>query len=179
MATSLTDSDPQAYSTNEPSEYGGENQPSSAAGMLKYYIYQCAPSTESRGRRADHDKGCGKWNVRGTNVNLNTPAGRKGIQARPCPHCLPDGSTCGKRQRLSAKNTWEAPPELGWDLDGAGNPVYPNREKMKAWAYQEVAERNRMLSINRRNTQQNVSNPFDSLSTISEEVSTNSEEVSA
>ena len=56
-----------------------------------WYAYECAPSSETRGRREAHDGGCGWWNVRGTNNPLD---GRKDIQGSPC-------KKCGRRMRLN------------------------------------------------------------------------------
>ena len=139
-----------------------------------HYVYECAPSTELRGRRADHDKGCGNYNVRGTNVNLNdTRIGKGVIQSRPCQHRLPDGTTCGKRQRLSAENVITPPYEVAYDSRGI-----PDREARKLWAYQTAEENNTRLSISRRNAHQTPSTTVNEVSTISPEVSTNREEVS-
>ena len=61
--------------------------------MIKeyWYWYQCAPSSETRGRRAVHDGGCGHWNVQSSNTLLD---GRQAIQASPC-------ANCGRRMRLN------------------------------------------------------------------------------
>ena len=70
-----------------------------------WYWYQCAPSSETRGRRAVHDGGCGHWNVRGTNIRLD---GRNAIQGSPCVKC-------GRRMRLNrgivhcVEDLWEGP----------------------------------------------------------------------
>lgn len=142
--------------------------------MQRYYAYQCAPSTEVRGRRADHDKGCGLWAVRASNTNLNDHSKRNSIQSRPCK------SLCGctKRQRLSAKNTWEAPIEDSWVHQG-GVPMYPDLEARKAWAYQKVKEMNEQVSIAKKNAQQNVTTSPEDVSTIPDDVSTIPEKVSA
>ena len=134
--------------------------------MQRYYLYQCSASTESRGRREDHDKGCGRWAVRASNINLNDPK-TPSIQSRPCKN--PD---CKKRQRLSKKNVWEAPVEKGWECAANGTPIFPDYEGRKTWAYQEMKERNGMLSTSEESTQKKVS-------TSSEKVSTSSSEVSA
>ena len=34
----------------------------------KYLLFQCAPSSETRGRRPTHDNGCKMWGVRMTTV---------------------------------------------------------------------------------------------------------------
>jgi len=62
-----------------------------------WYAYECAPSSETRGRRKAHDKGCGWWNVYGSNKPLD---GRHDIQASPC-------EMCANRKRLNAGNVDE------------------------------------------------------------------------
>jgi len=139
-----------------------------------HYVYECAPSTELRGRGPQHDKGCGHFNVRGTNKNLNdTRTGKGEIQSRPCQHRLPDGTICGKKQRLSAERVITPPYEVAYDSRGI-----PDREARKEWAYQTAREMNARLRISRRNAQQTPNTTVTEESTILAEVSTNLEEVS-
>ena len=49
-----------------------------------YLLYQCAPSTELRGRRKEHDRGCFLWAVRSTK---KPPTGKCEMQAAPCKRC--------------------------------------------------------------------------------------------
>jgi len=47
----------------------------SATPNRKYLLYQCVPSSETRGRRPTHNNGCFKWAVRMTkdpNFNIQT-----------------------------------------------------------------------------------------------------------
>jgi hypothetical protein len=55
----------------------------------KYLIYQCAPSSETRGWRPTHEGGCMKWSVRSTKMPI---IGKLRLQAK-CRHC-------GRRPRL-------------------------------------------------------------------------------
>jgi len=140
--------------------------------MKYYYAYQCSPSTELRGRRPDHDKGCGKWSVRGSNTNLQSLSKKNSIQSRPCNHPKVEGGCCGKRQRLHAHNTWTAPVNEGWDLDPLGRPLMPNREKMKEWATNFVKEKNRQLSNSAKIYSDKESTNDSDVSTIVSDVST-------
>jgi len=45
----------------------------------KWWVYQCAPSSETRGRRESHGNGCMRWNVRACRVSPP-------IQTK-CRHC--------------------------------------------------------------------------------------------
>jgi len=56
-----------------------------------WYTYECAPSVETRGRRADHDKGCGWTCTRSTKEEISDEYRPQGA---PCPRC-------GKKQRLN------------------------------------------------------------------------------
>jgi len=60
--------------------------------MRWWYTYECAPSTETRGRRDDHDKGCGWTCTRSTKQEISESYKPQGAS---CPKC-------GKRQRLNA-----------------------------------------------------------------------------
>ncbi len=57
-----------------------------------WYTYTCSPSTETRGRRADHDKGCGWTCTRSTKAEITEEYKPQGA---PCRRC-------GKKQRLNA-----------------------------------------------------------------------------
>jgi hypothetical protein len=54
-----------------------------------YLLWRCAPSSEVRGRRADHDGGCMTWAVRACK---RPPTGKQQLQAK----C----TACGRRPRL-------------------------------------------------------------------------------
>lgn len=56
-----------------------------------WYLYRCSPSSETRGRRLQHDGGCGHWNVFSTAKPLDA---HYRPQASPCKEC-------GRRQRLN------------------------------------------------------------------------------
>jgi hypothetical protein len=56
-----------------------------------WYAYECAPSSETRGRRSAHEGGCGHWNVRGTREPIYSDST---VQGSPCKNC-------GRRQRLN------------------------------------------------------------------------------
>lgn len=60
--------------------------------MRWWYTYTCAPSSITRGRRADHDKGCGWTCTRSTKEEITDEYRPQGA---PCPQC-------GKKQRLNA-----------------------------------------------------------------------------
>lgn len=62
-----------------------------------HYSHLCAPSSEARGRRPDHDKGCGWMCVRSTKESILD--GYK-AQGSPCPMCR-------KRTRLNPGNVRE------------------------------------------------------------------------
>jgi hypothetical protein len=57
-----------------------------------YYTYVCSPSVETRGRRKDHDKGCGWTCTRSTRQEITDNYKPQGA---PCPNC-------SKKQRLNA-----------------------------------------------------------------------------
>ena len=54
-----------------------------------YLLWRCAPSSEVRGRRADHEGGCMNWAVRSVK---RPPTGKNQVQAK----C----TACGRRPRL-------------------------------------------------------------------------------
>ena len=56
-----------------------------------WYAYECADSSETRGRRPSHEGGCGHWNVRGTKEPIYEDST---VQGSPCKNC-------GRRQRLN------------------------------------------------------------------------------
>ena len=60
--------------------------------MRWWYTYTCAPSSITRGRRADHDKGCGWTCTRSTKAEITEEYKPQGA---PCRRC-------GKKQRLNA-----------------------------------------------------------------------------
>ena len=55
-----------------------------------WYTFFCAPSTETRGRRPEHNAGCGAMLVRSTKREIK---GDYKVQSTPCPYCT-------KRTRL-------------------------------------------------------------------------------
>jgi len=57
-----------------------------------WYTYECSPSIETRGRRADHDKGCGWTCTRSTKQEISEDYKPQGAK---CPQC-------SKKQRLNA-----------------------------------------------------------------------------
>jgi len=57
-----------------------------------WLIFQCAPSSETRGFRPSHDGGCMKWNTRSTK---RPPTGKVQMQAN-CKYCH-------RRPRISPK----------------------------------------------------------------------------
>ena len=57
-----------------------------------YHVYQCAPSTETRGRRTEHDNGCGSYEIFSSKIGLRND---QKIQASPC-------SECTNRKRLNS-----------------------------------------------------------------------------
>jgi len=63
-----------------------------------WYVYQCSPSSEVRGRRANHDGGCGHHNVYSTNKEIDS---HHRPQASPCVNC-------GRRQRLNLGNSQQS-----------------------------------------------------------------------
>lgn len=72
--------------------------------MPHWYAYCCQPSNEVRGRRKnDHEKGCGRYNERGSNTAIDGISQKH--QSRPCPEC-------GKKQRLTPLNVIEPPIEV-------------------------------------------------------------------
>jgi hypothetical protein len=60
-----------------------------------YLLYQCAPSTEIKGYRANYDGGCLRWGIR-TRAATNPVTDVNQVQAR----C----TACQRRPRLSPKN---------------------------------------------------------------------------
>lgn len=57
-----------------------------------FHVYQCAPSSEARGRRPAHDRGCGYYNLFKSKIGMRND---QSVQASPCEEC-------GKRQRLNS-----------------------------------------------------------------------------
>ena len=106
--------------------------------MIKEYWYwfECAPSSEARGRRASNVGGCGHWNVMSSSVLLD---GRQTIQASPCQNC-------GRRRRLNRGNAnmadWEY-RTFGRDRD----PWSPLARKNQA--FEEAASANYIRSKSR------------------------------
>jgi len=69
-----------------------------------HYTYLCAPSSETRGRRATHDRGCLRMQVMSVHEEI---VGSHRPQASPCKYC-------GKRNRLNQGLVQE-----WYDLDDA------------------------------------------------------------
>jgi hypothetical protein len=100
--------------------------------MIKeyWYWYECAPSSETRGRRPTHDGGCGHWNVMASSTLLD---GRQTIQASPCENCH-------RRRRLNRGNASMA----DWEYKTRFNPL-----ARKNQASEEAASLNYRLSKSR------------------------------
>jgi hypothetical protein len=100
--------------------------------MIKEYWYwfECAPSSEARGRRASNVGGCGHWNVMSSSVLLD---GRQTIQASPC-------EKCGRRRRLNRGNASMA----DWEYRTPFNPL-----ARKSQAFEEAASANYIRSKSR------------------------------
>jgi hypothetical protein len=64
-------------------DVGGENA------KRFFLLWRCAPSSEVRGRRADHEGGCMKWAIRSVK---HLPTAKNQVQAK----CV----ACGRRPRL-------------------------------------------------------------------------------
>jgi len=97
-----------------------------------WYAYQCADSSETRGRRPSHEGGCGYWNVRGTRCPIYSDST---VQGSPCKNC-------GRRQRLNPGIVHMESPGIheGRILpDGTTVNNYTSASR-KAWAV-EMAER--------------------------------------
>lgn len=71
-------------------------------GRRVYLVYQCAPSSEVRGRRNGHDGGCYLFSVKKT--TLNTDTWERTVQAN-CPYC-------GRRPRLHKGTVWRFDDKL-------------------------------------------------------------------
>ena len=130
-----------------------------------YYVYQCAPSSETRGRRADHDKGCGHWAVRMSRTDLSAHW-PKPVQTKPC-------KKCGKRQRLNWGTVRVAPNNLTHDSDLIR---YTSWADAKAWADREARQLNLRDSLT-TSEESNQTQANSEVTTHQNEVTTHQNEV--
>ena len=110
-----------------------------AASKRFYYAYECAPSSEVRGRREGISTGCGLWMVRGSIYPLGHKLAKGKVQGRPCPEC-------GKRQRLNLGMIHKCPDYLADKQmsDENGTWIAMDFEARKAWALDFIEGKNRL-----------------------------------
>jgi len=117
-----------------PSEETNKRPP---VGFTHWYVYECADTTETRGKRGARKPPCGHFNVRATKHPIGDYHNPQGA---PCKNC-------GRRQRLNAgivrfNDAWIQEPEtLRRVSDGERyrtgrrkDSNIPDRKARKQWA---------------------------------------------
>ena len=133
------------YNDEEARELLTENN--SRVGFNHWYVYQCADTTETRGKRGVRKPPCGYHNVRATKCPIGDYHNPQGA---PCKNC-------GRRQRLNAGivrfcDSWVQEPMYA-KQHGRGGKMFrtqylqdstiPDRKARKEWAVTLAEQLNR------------------------------------
>jgi hypothetical protein len=123
------------FPDRNPSEETNKRPP---VGFRHWYVYECADTTETRGKRGARKPPCGHFNVRATKYPIDEYHNPQGA---PCQNC-------GRRQRLNkgivkSNDAWIQEPVFGRNRETGvryitNNPWQdsdiPNLKARKAWA---------------------------------------------